>query len=1021
MRLNSILLRSLLWVLLAQFFGCDDSQLKSDAFPDIQATPEVLTLTTLPVGESIRKPITLRNAGGESSRLIITNIDFSNTLDQREFSKADIPLPLTLRGGESITVEVTYAPRDAASDAGALLVRSNDPDPDQAILEVPINTTEADAEIEVLPPELNFGPVPGGTSVSQSVTITNSGAVAVPITDIHLDPLTSPDFVISDGADFRFSITRDMNLIVEVTYTPTGIDDDTGTLVILTGNPDYPQIVVPIKGTEPSPDIDVSRPSVSFGAVDLGADSDSVDLIVTNLGTSLLSVDSVEFRLAEEGMNEQFQVTGVPEMLPAMLGENESFTLGVSYHPRQDGRHRASLEIRSNDPDEPVVRIPLDGRVRVPCIQVSPESVDFGVVAQGVESVRQQAMITNCGDLPLSLLDLRVEGAGFHWGWPQGQPEQRDLAPLSSVSLELWFSNDGLAENVGADGSFIVENNTPDRPVITVPLHVRGGGAPTCDLRLLGDPINFGFVSRGTGRSRPIDILNLGTGNCEVRSEMSAFIGLGANPFIITGHLPRQIGPGARLPVTVEFHPLTWGPMSGTLTVNYFNPYLMQVATTMVNLSGVGGDSNIEVIPSHLDFGLVTAGDCASRTERVTVYNTGLVDLCITNLELVGPNCDEFIIVNRPVANADGCIVVTRNAPADVELVYEPGNLGEDQCELVFSSDASDTPELHVPLSGTGTADRRQTDEFVQGSGQQVDVLFMIDNSGSMSEEQDNLARNISAFISGADQFQNDFQLGVVNSEADGDTAGHLISTPRIIRRSPQTEQQFQDSADVGTDSAQDERGLGSAHKALVDPNAFDSGVACQNDGQCMAPDHCVDGACGGANRGFLRDAAALEIIFLSDEEDQSPGTVNFYVDFFKSIKGFRNEARMHTHAIVGADGNGDAAACMSEDGAADAGRRYVEVARRTNGTVHSICSNDFGADLRTIGNQAFGLQVQFFLSRPAAPGTVTVEVDGADVAAGWSFDEESNSVAFDEGSVPQPGARLRISYDAQCFPRQNQ
>jgi hypothetical protein len=187
-----------------------------------------------------------------------------------------------------------------------------------------------------------------------------------------------------------------------------------------------------------------------------------------------------------------------------------------------------------------------------------------------------------------------------------------------------------------------------------------------------------------------------------------------------------------------------------------------------------------------------------------------------------------------------------------------------------------------------------------------------------------------------------------------------------------------------------------------------------------MAPDRCVEGTCGGYNRGFLRETAALELIFLSDEEDQSAGTVNFYVDFFKSIKGARNEARMHAHAIVGADGNGRAAACQSDDGAADAGRRYVEVAERTNGTVASICETDFGNDLRELGNRAFGLQIQFFLSRPAAPGTVTVEVDGAAQAAGWSYDQESNSVAFEEGNVPDPGTRIRISYEAQCFPRQD-
>ena len=53
------------------------------------------------------------------------------------------------------------------------------------------------------------------------------------------------------------------------------------------------------------------------------------------------------------------------------------------------------------------------------------------------------------------------------------------------------------------------------------------------------------------------------------------------------------------------------------------------------------------------------------------------------------------------------------------------------------------------------------------------------------------------------------------------------------------------------------------------------------------------------------------------------------HVDFFKNIKGFRNEGLFHANAIVGAN-NGRAANCDSANGAADAGRRYVEVADRT-------------------------------------------------------------------------------------------
>ena len=39
---------------------------------------------------------------------------------------------------------------------------------------------------------------------------------------------------------------------------------------------------------------------------------------------------------------------------------------------------------------------------------------------------------------------------------------------------------------------------------------------------------------------------------------------------------------------------------------------------------------------------------------------------------------------------------------------------------------------------------------------------------------------------------------------------------------------------------------------------------------------------------------------FVADEEDQSPQTVNFYKNYFLSLKGFRNANLFSSHAIDG-------------------------------------------------------------------------------------------------------------------------
>ncbi|HEY5677089.1 MAG TPA: hypothetical protein VIR81_09895, partial [Myxococcales bacterium] len=50
-----------------------------------------------------------------------------------------------------------------------------------------------------------------------------------------------------------------------------------------------------------------------------------------------------------------------------------------------------------------------------------------------------------------------------------------------------------------------------------------------------------------------------------------------------------------------------------------------------------------------------------------------------------------------------------------------------------------------------------------------TDILFVVDDSGSMSEEQANLAANLDAFIDtlAASPVQNDFRIGVTNSSVE--------------------------------------------------------------------------------------------------------------------------------------------------------------------------------------------------------------------------------------------------------------
>lgn len=169
-----------------------------------------------------------------------------------------------------------------------------------------------------------------------------------------------------------------------------------------------------------------------------------------------------------------------------------------------------------------------------------------------------------------------------------------------------------------------------------------------------------------------------------------------------------------------------------------------------------------------------------------------------------------------------------------------------------------------------------------------------------------------------------------------------------------------------------------------------------------------------GCNQGFYRKDAALSLIYISDEKDFSPQPVNFYINFFKNLKGIRDASKIRASAIVGEPGK-TCLAVVSTDA------RYWETARQLGGLQISLCNSAWGAELTKLGSLTFGYRSQFFLSRPANPATIKVEVDGKPVAqnasSGWTYDAASNSIIFAASAIPQAGQTIKVTYQALCLP----
>ena len=308
-----------------------------------------------------------------------------------------------------------------------------------------------------------------------------------------------------------------------------------------------------------------------------------------------------------------------------------------------------------------------------------------------------------------------------------------------------------------------------------------------------------------------------------------------------------------------------------------------------------------------------------------------------------------------------------------------------------------------VPVRGLIADGGRFEDRFVQNQTSDADILFVIDNSCSMVPEQRALADNFRSFIQIADSGLLNFHIAVTTTDvSDGDIAAEGRFVPldgphseRVVSRAsnPTPLDHFERISAVGVEGSGEERGIHAAHLALTPE---------------LLEDH---------NAGFLRDHARLAVVFVSDEQDQSPENVEFYAEALAAAKD-DDPGRVSVSAIVGDPPMG----CTGPGGTATEGTRYIELVDRFQGVARSICTTQWGQVLAQLSSVAFGLRASFPLTAIPRPDELEVRVDGDIVertdARGrvqWRYLPRTNAVLFEPAAIPGPGAAVVIAYGVSC------
>lgn len=155
-----------------------------------------------------------------------------------------------------------------------------------------------------------------------------------------------------------------------------------------------------------------------------------------------------------------------------ILGVNETAVIETTFLPATYAEYSRTLEIESNDPDSPVVKLTLQGEGvdgAIPDIEVTPTAVDFGDVEPGDEDIGWFT-IKNVGDGDLELAGINQSGSGAFVA--QTPLSGQTLTPGGEIQVIFEYAP---TVDTGDSGSLTVLSNDPDEEAVEVLLVGNGG------------------------------------------------------------------------------------------------------------------------------------------------------------------------------------------------------------------------------------------------------------------------------------------------------------------------------------------------------------------------------------------------------------------------------------------------------------------------------------------------------------------------------------------------------------------
>jgi subtilisin family serine protease len=333
--------------------------------PQIQIPSTNVSLDDTCVGDTSTQTMFVCNTSSLGDNLEVEDISSSD--GQFAVTEPSSGFPVVISPDFCFPFEVTFSPSVSGTQSATLTVVTNDPCFPNVEVTVTGTGTEPDINTSIAD-NGDFGDVCLGDQRDLNLQVINQGGCDLEISNITT---SNPEFILPSGLT-PLILSPNANADIPIRFQPdTSIDCSdttarTSDITITSNDPDEGTVTQAVSGIVPCP-VATTSGELDFGELCVG-ESETQTVQVCDTGKCNLTVTRAELVPGAigpdvDGCDDLTLVSPTPDDLPLVISPDFCFDFVVKFEPDDLIPPDCSLEIDTDDPDNPTITVPITATV----------------------------------------------------------------------------------------------------------------------------------------------------------------------------------------------------------------------------------------------------------------------------------------------------------------------------------------------------------------------------------------------------------------------------------------------------------------------------------------------------------------------------------------------------------------------------------------------------------------------------------------------------------------------------------